>query len=107
MPTVMQPNRVQHWLRNVLAPDKRRQHRQQVDPPPGATRPVYVTLTWKTEHGSHTIKRIHFDHIEQELLNLLRRGLDATAWTEGENPREVGWVWMNGDKGVQCVEKWD
>jgi hypothetical protein len=106
MPIVMPQNRVQHWLRKVLAPDPRERRREMV-PPPGATKPVYVTLTWRTEHGSHTIKRIHFDHVEQELLNLLRRGIDATAWTEGENPREVGWVWMNGDKGVQCVEKWD
>jgi len=103
----MQTNRVQHWLRNVLAPDKERQRRRHIPPPVGVSRPVYVTLTWKTEHGSHTIKRIHFDHIEQELLNLLRRGVDATAWTEGENPREVGWVWINGDQGIQCVEKWD
>lgn len=107
MPILMQANRVQHWLRNVLAPGKQRQRREHIEPPAGATRPVYVTLTWKTEHGSHTIKRIHFDHIEQELLNLLRRGIDATAWTEGENPREVGWVWINGTKGVQCVERWD
>jgi hypothetical protein len=103
----MRHTRVQQWFRKALAPDKRRQRRESMVPPPGATRPVYCTLTWKTEHGNHTIKRIHFDHVEQELLNLMRRGIDATVWTEGENPREVGWVWINGDRGVQCVEKWD
>ena len=107
MPTAMQQNSVQQWFRKVLAPDKRQHRQQHSEPPAGATRPVYVTLTWKTEHGSHTIKRIHFDHVEQELLNLLRRGIDATAWTEGENPREIGWVWINGRKGIQCVEQWD
>lgn len=103
----MPQNQVQSLIRKVLAPDKRRQRGETMVPPKGASRPVYCTLTWKTEHGSHTIKRIHFDHVEQELLNLLRRGIDATVWTEGENPREVGWVWINGDRGVQCVESWE
>ena len=61
----------------------------------------------RTQQGNHTIRRVHFDTMEEELLNLLRRGLDATVWTEGENPREVGWVWINGNKGVQCIETWD
>jgi hypothetical protein len=105
MLTDMYSNRVQYWLRNVLSPDKRK--RKQLVPPPEASRPVYVTLSWKSEHGSHTIKRIHFDQAEKELLNLLRRGIEATAWTEGENPREVGWVWVDGRRGIQCIEKWD
>jgi len=99
---------VRSWLRHTLAPSKKKGKRNWLGrPPEGATKPVYVTLTWKTAHGNHTIKRVHFDMVEAELLNLLRRGLDATAWTEGDNPREVGWVWINGDKGVQCIEKWD
>ena len=106
LPTAMSQTRVQSLIRKVLAPEKF-PRRQLKSPPPGAERPVYVTLTWKTEQGSATIKRIHFDHVEKELLNLLRRGLDATVWTEGENPREIGWVWINDRRGIQCLEQWD
>jgi hypothetical protein len=95
------------WIRQALVPSKKRRRKPLGAAPKGATKPVYVTLTWKSASGSHTIKRVHFDMVEAELLNLLRRGLDATVWTEGENPREVGWVWINGNKGVQCIEKWD
>lgn len=98
--------RVQSWLKKRLVRSKEAPKKLGA-PPPGVEKPVYVTLTWKTEHGSHTIKRVHFDTVEEELINLLRRGLDATVWTEGENPREVGWVWINGKSGVQCIEKWD
>lgn len=102
----MQAGTIKQWLRKALVPDKAKR-RALKHPPAGAHRPVYVTLTWKSAHGNHTLKRVHFDAVEDELLNLLRRGLDATVWTEGENPREVGWVWINGDKRIQCIEKWD
>ena len=98
---------VQRWLRKKLVPTSQRKRKLLTEPPPGAEKPVYVTLTWKTAQGNHTIKRVLFDNMEDELLILLRRGQDATVWTEGENPREVGWVWINGNKGVQCLERWD
>ncbi|HAV64657.1 MAG TPA: hypothetical protein DCY13_20105 [Verrucomicrobiales bacterium] len=100
----MKAGAIQKWLRKALVPSRSRYPEGH---PRGFSRPVYVTLTWKGEYGSHTIKRVHFDSVEAELLNLLRRGVDATVWTEGENPREVGWVWVNGNRAVQCVEKWD
>ena len=104
---MMNGQNVKGWLRKALVPRKGKRRTPPGEPPSGAERPVYVTLTWKSARGNHTIKRVHFDTMEEELLNLLRRGLDATVWTEGENPREVGWVWINGNKGVQCIEKWE
>ncbi|GEM_PF-2257825 len=103
----MNGQNVKSWLRKTLVPQSAKERKPIGAPPTGAEKPVFVTLTWKTPQGNHTIKRVHFDTMEEELLNLLRRGLDATVWTEGENPREVGWVWINGNKGVQCIEKWD
>lgn len=96
---------VQRIMRRLLLPKKRKRPADPDVPPDGlAVQPAYLTVKWQTREGIRTIKRIHVDRIEWELLQLMRRGHNVTVWSEGPNRRKIGWAWNSNHTRLQLME---